>query len=888
MARFTDLSAVIDHVKGGVDILKLITEDTGHKPQGNGGENNFIFCPLHHEKNKASFNINVRMQMYRCFGGCQDGGDAIKWVQTWHNLSAPEAVTYLADRFSIDISPFIRPATKEEEIRDRFQSIFDAAVEWCHTQFVNHPSIYQWYKTDTGFTDEQIAQYKIGYCPSTTMMVSFLFKAINGVSQHEIKKLELDNGTQFDDALVYPVYDLSGKASRIYSKPLNPPPTASYKYLGTSNAHPLFRKDLVYGLYQVRKSIRTAGNRVILCEGFKACIAAGGVAVMGTAISDEQLATLRAIGAKSIITCFDGDQPGYIASTKVVEELYRFRGLMVKIAQLPLDTQCDGLVKSQGKSALDAVLANAKLPIEFLVSTRYDMSGALSLEAKYNLLADVAPIVSKMNDAEIDITAGYLSGVLGVTDEGIRSYIRDIRAVNSKLVNHKAEEAVLRYTILEPTNWAKLKSSLFTPDHFSMSDHAKIFAALEKSYLAHSTGITSRLIKDQVHVLYHQDAERLSARLDNITTSDPEYSFDAAATITLDLWRRRTTIKQSEELKSVMQDLAQTPMQALHKFRRAAISSLEVTDNQACEPLKVADKVDRLIHERMALDGKVLGFDFSASGMPVLNSLLSGIQKGHYYAIAANQGVGKSAFALNIVNPIAIDQRVPTLWIPQEMPEEDLVMRLLSIRTGINNNIIQSGKFKDHDQYLLYCKARDEFAKGNLFFRRPVSGDIDEVYAIIEEYKFKFGIEVVVWDYIQLVGPTRDQMGQSKEAIVSFASNVITQRVVGALGLAAIVVAQLNRQDYVKGEVRDAEKMGGSYKISQDASDLITLNEKSPKQMEEEGKEKGNRMINLDKRRGGASDMLIHADYDTYKDISLRFQERVSPQEAFGYGSTLS
>jgi DNA primase len=751
---------------------------------------------------------------------------------------------------------------------------------------MNNPTLLQWYKDDTGFTDEQIATYRVGYCPGVPQMIQVLFKDIPGISQQEIKKLELDNTTQFNDALIYPVLDVSGHTARIYTKPLHPPPTANYKYLGTSNAHPLFRKDLVYGLYQIRKALRATNYRIILCEGFKASIAAGAIAVMGTAVTDDQLALLKSVGIRTIITCFDGDNPGYIASIKVVEEIHRFRGLIIKIAQMPLDTQCDMLVKAQGKAAFDAVINNAKLPIEFLVSSRYDLSGALSLEAKYNLLADVAPIVSKMNEAEIDITSTYLASILGVTDEGVRCYIRDVRAANSRLVNTKAEEAVLYYTVMEPTNWARLKSSMYTAEHFSFSDHQKIFTAIEKAYLEHATAITARAVSDKLAILYPQDIERLQKRIDAIVAITPEYSFEVAASTTLDLWRRRATIVQTEDLKATMQDLSLTPMQALHKFRRQSISSLEITDNQACEPVKVAEKVDRILADRQAAGSSILGFDFSAA-LPGLNAVFSGIQQGHYYVIAANQSVGKSSLALNIVNPIAVDLKVPTLWIPQEMPEEDITMRLYSIRSGVNNNIIQTAAWQDFDQYLLYQKARDDFAKGALYFRRPVSGDIDEIYAIIEEYKFKYGIKVVVWDYIQLIQPTRDQRGMSDTQVIANASNIIMQRVVGTLGLAAIVVAQLNREDYKEGEIRKSEKMGGAYKVAQDATDTVTIAEKSEKQIKEDGIERGNRLIYVDKRRGGASDKVIPADYDTHSKIDLRFREKLTPGEYAGFGNIM-
>jgi replicative DNA helicase len=335
-----------------------------------------------------------------------------------------------------------------------------------------------------------------------------------------------------------------------------------------------------------------------------------------------------------------------------------------------------------------------------------------------------------------------------------------------------------------------------------------------------------------------------------------------------------------------MQDVNQTPLDALHKFRRVAISTIDVNDNQAVNPTDVADKVMRIVDERAGQTNAVIGYSFGTA-MPVLNSLMSGIQKGHQYVIAANQSVGKSVFALNLINPIAIDQQVPGLWIAQEMVEEDLVMRLMSIRTGINNNRIQSGKMTP-EEYLMYRCALQDYARGNLYIRKPLSGTIDEILALIEEYKFKHGIEFIVWDYMQLVVASRDQRGMSTTEVLGYASNVMTNRVAGSMNLASICIAQLNRSEYKKGEVREGESIGGAYKIVQDASDVITLAEKTDKQIEEFGKDRGNRFISVDKRRGGASDVLLHGNLDKHDKISLKFTECVKEPEAIGFTKSLA
>ena len=881
--RFTDLTAVIEYVKDHVDILKTISQDINRPIEGGQSQDSYaIFCPLHDEVHKPSFNINTRKRIWRCFGACSEGGDVVKWVTRWNSVSVVEAVEMLAERFSLDLSPFVRPATKEEQLIERYQLVFSTATQWMHTQLINHQTLYTWYKADTGFEEDLIEQYSVGYCPSVEMLVKFLFAKVEGITQSEIHKLELDNSLQLNNALIYPIYDLTGKPARLYSKPLDSPPGASYKYLGTSNSHPLFRKDLLFGLYQQRKAIKENNNTLVVAEGFKSAMAANGVAVMGTNVNDEQIRTIKTIGARHVIFCFDGDQAGYKASLRVVSDMGKFRGMQVKIAQLPLETQCDTLVKTQGRLVLDAILANAQLPIEFFVNTKYDTSGNLSLEGKYQLLNDIAPAISQMNDAEIDISAAYLSKVIGTTPDSIRTYVRDLKATDSKLVNKQAEESLLCHIIVQPQNWAHMQSFLVTDQHFAFSENQKIFTALGLAYKKHQTNLTSTAILDELKNISPQDLERLAPRLAHIAAIAPDYTFEASLQIVMDLWRRRNTITQVDDLKVQMMDVSKTPLEAINKFRKSSVSILDVRQNQKIEPLLVADKVDDLIQERQALEGQVIGFDFSKH-LPTLNTLLSGIQMKHQIVIAANQGVGKSLLAANIADPIAIDQKVETLWINQEMPEEDCVMRLYSIRTGINNSRIQMGHWKNNEEYLLYRQAREDYSKSKLYFYKPVTGTIDEIYGAIEEFKFKYGIKVVIYDYMQLVVGSKDQRGASREEIVSNVSNVFTNMVVGTLGLASICIAQLNRENFKEGEVRKAENIGSSYKISQDATDMITMVKKSTKQMEEDGPTRGNRVISLTKRRGGPSNINLHANLDEDRTFSLRFSECLTEEERFGF-----
>lgn len=65
-----------------------------------------------------------------------------------------------------------------------------------------------------------------------------------------------------------------------------------------------------------------------------------------------------------------------------------------------------------------------------------------------------------------------------------------------------------------------------------------------------------------------------------------------------------------------------------------------------------------------------------------------------YYVIAARTSIGKSSFALALANNIAT-AGVPVLYVSLEMSAEDLTLKLVSMRAGINPTAAQMGRLNN-------------------------------------------------------------------------------------------------------------------------------------------------------------------------------------------------
>ncbi len=87
-----------EHLKAQLDIVDVVGQYVRLKRQGSGPRYAGL-CPFHSEKT-PSFGVHSTLQYYKCFG-CDAAGDVFKFVQQIENLTFPETLKLLADRYRI-------------------------------------------------------------------------------------------------------------------------------------------------------------------------------------------------------------------------------------------------------------------------------------------------------------------------------------------------------------------------------------------------------------------------------------------------------------------------------------------------------------------------------------------------------------------------------------------------------------------------------------------------------------------------------------------------------------------------------------------------------------------------------------------------------------------
>ncbi|MEX1247500.1 MAG: DNA primase [Anaerolineales bacterium] len=334
----------VEEIKARLDIVDLVSETVQLRRTG---KNYTGFCPFHSNTRTPSFVVFPETGTWRCFGQCNEGGDAFKFVMKKEGWDFPEALRRLAERAGVQLrAPSPRELAAKEQ-HGRLRELLETAVTFFRHQLLNteagRPVLK--YLHGRGLSQESIETFGLGYAPDSYEALSAHLQS-NGYTTDEIREAglltEREGGRSYDrfrNRLMFPIRDGSGRMAGFGARALRDGDEP--KYLN-SPQNALFDKgSLLYGLDRARKAIRTEDQAVIV-EGYMDVIGlhqagfANAVSPMGTALGEGQLSQLKRF-SKRIVMALDADTAGNQAT---------LRGLQV--ARQSLDRKSDPVFDARG------------------------------------------------------------------------------------------------------------------------------------------------------------------------------------------------------------------------------------------------------------------------------------------------------------------------------------------------------------------------------------------------------------------------------------------------------------------------------------------------------------------------------------------------------------
>jgi replicative DNA helicase len=253
------------------------------------------------------------------------------------------------------------------------------------------------------------------------------------------------------------------------------------------------------------------------------------------------------------------------------------------------------------------------------------------------------------------------------------------------------------------------------------------------------------------------------------------------------------------------------------------------------------------------------------SGLKDLDGVLGGF-KDKFYVLAARPGLGKSALA-KCVSTAGGREGKNILVFSIEMPKEELGTRYLSGEALINSRDLENGKLKDNHWSKLFMAA-DNLSKMPIYIDdNPRQTEID-IWSKARHHKVKHGLDMVIVDYLQLIGCSRNT--QSREQEVAHISKTFKGMQMD-LGVPVICLAQLSRECEKHKRAPILSDLRESGAIEQDADVVLFLhhpwkyNKDMPKTLVE---------AIVEKHRGGPTgyvDLYWEAEFTNFKNMERRY-----------------
>ena len=323
---------------------------------------NFIgHCPFHDEKT-PSFTVSASKGIYKCFG-CGKGGNSVSFVMEHEHYSYPEALKYLAEKYSIEVVE--KELTPEQNIRandrDSLYVISSFANKFFQQQLWGREEgkiVGLSYYKERGFTEETIKKFQLGYSPkqkdalSKEALKSSFQKNYLEDSGLSIIKNEsaLD---RFRERMMFPIHSFSGRVLGFGGRTLQKDNKA--KYVNSTESLIYLKSKILYGIYFAKQHISKQNNCYIV-EGYTDVISLhqakveNVVSSSGTSLTSEQIKLINRF-TKNITILFDGDAAGLKASFRSIDMILA-EGMNVKVVVFPNGEDPDSFAQKCSQEAL--------------------------------------------------------------------------------------------------------------------------------------------------------------------------------------------------------------------------------------------------------------------------------------------------------------------------------------------------------------------------------------------------------------------------------------------------------------------------------------------------------------------------------------------------------
>jgi len=440
----------VEEVKRKIDIVEYIGSFITLKKSG---RNFKALCPFHQEKT-PSFYVSPDRQFWYCFGACQEGGDVIKFLMKWENVTFVEALKELADKVGVRLTR-LSFEDKTWQKKERLIGLNTLAAEFF--DFILHKSRYGRkaleYLSSRTINPKTIKKFQLGYAPdSWDSLYKFLLKKKYEVGEifEDGLLVKSDRGSYYDrfrGRIIFPIKDPRGNIIAFSGRSLEKEVEGA-KYINTPETPLYHKRETLYGIDVVKDSIRKEGN-AILVEGEFDMITPyehgveNIVAIKGSAVTPEQLMFLKRY-TNRITLALDADTAGQEAVKRGISQA---ENLEFEIGVVSFDFGKDPDEAVRNDPVRFKKVIKSPVPIyDFIIDISKKKNSGNDAFSKKKIGDEVVPYLASIKNP---IVSSYyvkkLSNLLDVSESSIESLIRRVtRKKNQRQIFAKEKKSEVK------------------------------------------------------------------------------------------------------------------------------------------------------------------------------------------------------------------------------------------------------------------------------------------------------------------------------------------------------------------------------------------------------------------------------------------------------------
>ncbi|WRP06615.1 replicative DNA helicase [Rossellomorea aquimaris] len=353
--------------------------------------------------------------------------------------------------------------------------------------------------------------------------------------------------------------------------------------------------------------------------------------------------------------------------------------------------------------------------------------------------------------------------------------------------NIEAEQAVLGAIFLEPSALTTT-SELLIPEDFYRHSHQKIYNVMlnlgDGGKAVDLITVTEELaaakeLEDVGGVAYLSE---LAASVPTAANIEYYAKIVEEKSLLRRLIRTATDIAsdgyaREDEVDSLLSEAEKNIMEVAQRKNAGAFHNIKDV------LVRTYDNIETLTNRK----GDVTGI---STGFADLDHMTAGFQRNDLIIVGARPSMGKTAFALNIAQNVAVKAKENVAIFSLEMGAEQLVMRMLCAEGNINAQNLRTGDLTDEDWRKL-TMAMGSLSNAGIYIDDTPGIKVGEIRSKCRRLAQEHGLGMILIDYLQLIQGS-GRSGENRQQEVSEISRSL-KGLARELEVPVIALSQLSR-----------------------------------------------------------------------------------------------